>query len=213
MTYSIFSKLKRKFKMADLLSSEELTDIFVEQIKLLNYISVDSTGCDSNTEEHFIRVKVGNRYLTSVIVDCREKESIVDKGYIKTQLKVFTKEEAIEFFNGKILPELTAAYFNYLIPTITDALVEILRKADIRKLDWSVETKYQGAMEVGRRLNVLGRIFDFSHYGYRAGFIPVFMYHFNDQPSTFTSDKFDENFDALVERAKSDLYEVIKDLL
>lgn len=199
--------------MADLLSSKELTDIFVEQIKPLNYISVDSTGYNSDTEEHFIRVKVGNRYLTSVIVDCKEKESIVDKGYIKTQLKVFTKEEAIEFFNGSVLPELTAAYFNYLIPSITDALVEILKKANIGRLDWSVETKYHGKMEVGKRLNVLGRVFDFSHYGYRTGFIPVFMYHFNDRPSTFTADKFDENFDALVERAKSDLHEVIKDLL
>ena len=151
--------------------------------------------------------------MTAIIVGCEQKESIVNKGYIRTQLKVFTKEEAIEFFNGKVLPELTAAYFNHLIPSITDALVEILKKANVGKLDWSVETKYQGAMEVGRRLNVLGRVFDFSHYGYRAGFIPVFMYHFNDQPSTFTADKFGENFDALVERAKSDLHEVIKDLL
>lgn len=200
--------------MADLLSSKELTDIFVEQIKQLNYISVHESGYDDVTEEYFIRIGGHkDRYLTSVIVDCKEKESIINKGYIKTQLKVFTKEEAIEFFNGSILPELTAAYFNYMIPTITDALVEILKKANIGRLDWSVETKYQGAMEVGKRLNVLGRIFDFSHYGYRAGFIPVFMYHFNDQPSTFTADKFDENFDALVERAKSDLHKVIKDLL
>lgn len=200
--------------MSSLLSSKELTDIFVEQIKPLNYISVHESGYNDDTEEYFIRVGGHDgQYLTSVIVDCKEKESIVNKGYIETQLKIFTKEEAIEFFNGKILPELTAAYFNRLIPSITDVLVEILKKANIAKLDWSVETKYQGAMEVGKRLNVLGRVFDFSHYGYWAMTVPAFMYRFNDQAEAFTADKFGENFDALVERAKSDLHEVIKDLL